>query len=243
MEKSKSSFIKSEKAAIVLANRFDGIDFAGDQSRLLFLIGIPYASNLQEKFLQARMNASIIFYDRNRTRLIQAIGRCTRSPKDFSAICVIGDKDLSEWLIIDKKNKYLHPELQGELKFGIENSKEVSVRDFYENFKEFIQQTDNWNEANNEIIEYRNEAIQAEIEGSLELERSAKHEVKFQYYLWNKQYLECFRIIDSILQSLDGGSGLKGYRAFWNYQAGAISNIMYAETNEEIYRDKANHYQ
>jgi len=242
IEKSKSDFINSKKAAIVLANRFDGIDFAGDQSRLLFLIGIPYASNLQEKFLQSRMSASIIFYDRNRTRLIQAIGRCTRSPKDYSAICVLGGKDLSEWLVLEKKNKYLHPELQGELKFGIENSKDVKASDFLDNFDEFIQQTENWNEANNEIIEFRNDTKQIEIEGSLELEKSAKHEVKFQYYLWNKQYKECFELVDTIIQSLDGGKELKGYRAFWNYQGGAISNIMYKETNEEVYKNKSKKY-
>ncbi len=242
IEKSKTDFINSDKAAIVLANRFDGIDFAGDQSRMLFLVGIPYASNLQEKFLQSRMNASIIFYDRNRTRLIQAIGRCTRSPKDYSAICVLGDKDLSEWLVLEKKNKYLHPELQAELKFGIENSKEVEVKDFLDNFDAFIGQTEDWNHANNEIIEFRNGVAQSEIEGSSELEKSAKNEVKFQYYLWNKQYKECFDLIDIIIQSLDGGRELQGYRAFWNYQGGAISNILFQETKEEIYQDKAKQY-
>ena len=242
IEKSKANFINSKKAAVVLANRFDGIDFAGDQSRLLFLIGIPYASNLQESFLQSRMNASIIFYDRNRTRLIQAIGRCTRSPKDYSAICVLGDKDLSEWLVLENKNKYLHPELQAELKFGIENSKDAKISDFVENFNEFISQSDNWNAANNEIIEFRNEKKQFNIEGSTELENSAKDEVAFQYFLWNKQYNECFNLIDKIIQNLDGGKELKGYRAFWNYLASSVCHILHLETKEVIYQDKAKQY-
>ena len=242
IEKSKSNFVNSKKAAIVLANRFDGIDFSGDQSRLLFLIGIPYASNLQEKFLQSRMNASIIFYDRNKTRLIQAIGRCTRSPKDYSAICVLGEKDLSEWLVLRDKNKYLHPELQAELEFGIENSKEFTIDEFKDNFSEFIGQTENWINASNEIIELRSGKIKEDFEGAKELESAAKFEVEYQYLLWNKHYNKCFKLVDDIIAKLDGGKELKGYRAFWNYQAGVISNILYRESNDRIYLEKSNQY-
>lgn len=242
IEKYKASFINSPKAAIVLANRFDGIDFAGDQSRLLFLIGIPYASNLQEKFLQSRMDASIIFYDRNRTRLIQAIGRCTRSPKDYSAICVLGEKDLSEWLLLRDKNKYLHPELQAELTFGIENSKEVGYSDFTDNFTEFINQTDAWKSADSEIIDLRSEMVQHDFDGASELEKTARLEVEFQYALWNKNYEKCFEIVSKIISGLDGGSQLRGYRAFWNYQAGIISEILYSISNKEVYRDKSTQF-
>ncbi|MDX1911625.1 MAG: helicase C-terminal domain-containing protein, partial [Saprospiraceae bacterium] len=239
IEKSKDNFINSPKAAIVLANRFDGIDFAGDQSRLLFLIGIPYASNIQEKFFQSRMNASILFNDRNRTRLIQAIGRCTRSPRDFSAICVVGDKDLSEWLLLKSKNKYLHPELQAEIQFGIENSKSITRKEFIDNFVEFINQTQNWKTADEEIIEKRGEMKQVEFEGVQELEKAAPVELDYQYALWNKQYEKCFTLINQIIQSLDGGSELRGYRAFWHYQGSVISEILFAETGNSIYKEKS----
>lgn len=242
IEKSKDKFVNSPKAAIILANRFDGIDFAGEESRLLFLIGIPYASNLQEKFLQSRMNASIIFYDRNRTRLIQAIGRCTRSPKDYSAICVLGDKDLSEWLLLKGKNKYLHPELQAEITFGIENSKEVLFDNFVSNYQDFIKQNENWKAADEEIIHTRSTMIQEDFSGAKELENTAKFEVEYQYAFWNKHYSQCFSIVSDIINNLDGGSELRGYRAFWHYQGGVISNILYHETGEEVYKSKSELY-
>jgi Rad3-related DNA helicase len=242
IEKSKDGFIKSEKAAIVLANRFDGIDFSGDQSRLLFLMSIPYASNQQERFLQSRMNASIIFFDRNRTRLIQAIGRCTRSPKDYSAICVVGDKDLSEWLILKNKNKFLHPELQAELNFGIENSKDNTKKDFIDNYSAFQKQSIQWKEADNEIIRLRNEMAQEKIPGSEQLEITAKLEVELQYAVWNKNFEKAFDLSIKITDSLSGGAELKGYRAFWNYQAGAIAHILYQETKEEVFKNKAEDY-
>ncbi|MFV8226225.1 DEAD/DEAH box helicase [Christiangramia aquimixticola] len=242
IEVSKKDFVNSENAAMVLANRFDGIDFAGDQCRLLFLMSIPYASNLQEKFLQSRMNASVIFYDRNRTRLIQAIGRCTRSPKDYSAICVVGDRDLSEWLLLKDKNKFLHPELQAELEFGITNSKEVEVEDFVHNFKEFINQTSDWQAADNEIIELRNSKNQEVFPGADELSVTANLEVEFQYALWNNKYEEAFEIVTEIISKLAGGPELKGYRAFWNYQAGVISNILYKESGKEIFQRNSDEF-
>lgn len=242
IEKSKSEFIKSDKAVIVLANRFDGIDFAGDQSRLLFLMSIPYASNLQERFLQSRMDASIIFYDRNRTRLIQAIGRCTRSPKDFSAICVVGDKDLSEWLLLRNKNKFLHPELQAELEFGINNSKNIDLNEYLENFDDFINQTDDWKIADKEIIDLRNEKIQENFPGSEVLENIAPLEVELQYFIWNKDFEKAFLIVTDIIEKLDGGKELKGYRAFWHYQAAVISHILWQKTKSNIFKQKSEDY-
>ena len=46
IEKSKASFTSSKKAAIVLANRFDGIDFSGDQSRFCLLYTAPSPRDL-----------------------------------------------------------------------------------------------------------------------------------------------------------------------------------------------------
>ena len=244
IEKSKDSFINSNKAAIVMANRFDGIDFAGDQSRLLFLVGIPYASNLQEKFFQSRMNASIIFNDRNKTRLIQAIGRCTRSPKDYSAICVLGEKDLSEWLVLKNKYKFLHPELQAELLFGIENStgEDSSVQNFIDNYSEFIGQTELWQSVNSSIIKARAARDQEQFDGAEQLANSANLEVEFQYKLWNKQYEECFDVVNQIIKSLEGGKALSGYRAYWNYQAGFIADILYTIKGDEVFSSRRDDY-
>ncbi len=242
IEISKEGFIASDKAAVVLANRFDGIDFAEDQSRLLMLVGIPYASNLQEKFFQSRMNAEIIFSDRNRTRLVQAIGRCTRSPKDYSVIFVVGEKDLSEWLVLNKKSKYLHPELQAEIQFGITNSRDVTKEDFLENYDVFMEHGDTWNSVNQEIIQDRSSYDQASFDGASELERASSLEVKFQRQIWNRLYEDAFDTVNEIISSLDGGSTLKGYRAYWNYQAGCVCHYLYDKTKDSIYKDKRDQF-
>lgn len=57
-----------------------------------YLFGIYLkTTNLQEKFLITRMGASKLYAERIRTRIIQAVGRCSRNPSDYSIVCVIGD--------------------------------------------------------------------------------------------------------------------------------------------------------
>ena len=45
---------------VILANRFDGIDFPDDESRLLIIIALPKVVNIQEKFLVSRMGGRCV---------------------------------------------------------------------------------------------------------------------------------------------------------------------------------------
>ena len=88
IEHSKEPFISADKAAAIVANRYDGIDFPGEECRLLFIEGLPKTTNLQERFLMSRMGANVLFNERIQVRVLQAIGRCTRSLEDYSAVVV-----------------------------------------------------------------------------------------------------------------------------------------------------------
>ncbi len=241
IEQSKELFLHSEKAVVLLANRFDGIDFAAEESRLLVLADIPYSANIQEKFIQSRMNASIIFFDRNRTRLIQAIGRCTRSPKDYAAVLVLGE-GLFDWFSYDDKIRFFHPDLQGELKFGKEQSKGSKASDLIENFQVFLNQDNDTKcqeTAESQILYYRDGSIQQDIPGEKELSEVASKEVDFTYALWNKQFEEAIKIGSEIFSGLSGGSELKGYRAFWCYMTGNAAWLAYKESEKEYFKSKA----
>ena len=47
IETTKKQFTESKEAVAIVANRYDGIDFPGDDCRLLFIEGLPRAVNLQ----------------------------------------------------------------------------------------------------------------------------------------------------------------------------------------------------
>lgn len=137
IELSKKDFVDSDSAVAVVANRYDGIDFPGDECRLLFIEGLPKAVNSQERFLMSRMGANTLFNGRIQTRVLQALGRCTRSLEDYSAVVVTGE-ELPDYLSDQRRWDYFHPELQAKLWFGVEQSKNKPVSEFEDNFDIFL---------------------------------------------------------------------------------------------------------
>jgi len=221
IEDSKKPFVTSPRAVAIVASRYDGIDFPGNECRLLFIEGLPKAANLQERFLMARMGATILFNERIQTRVLQAIGRCTRSLEDFSAVVVSGE-ELPEYLTDIKRKKFLHPELQAELSFGVEQSKNSSAGDVIENFKIFLQNGRDWENVNQQIVAARMQEVQQVFPAMGDLSRVVVHEIEFQTHLWQADYESALSSAESVLGGLDA-SELKGYRALWHYLAGSAA--------------------
>ena len=223
IEESKKPFISKSKAVAVVANRYDGIDFPGNECRLLFIEGLPKATNLQERFLMARMGANVLFNERIQTRVLQAIGRCTRSLEDFSAVIVSGE-ELTDYLADIRRRKYLHPELQAEIEFGVEQSKGITQRNIVENFNVFQENGEEWELVNQQIVDFRKQAIQDSFPAMNELCAVAGFEVGYQQRLWQGDYESALDDAESVLGCLTA-SELRGYRALWHYLAGSVARL------------------
>lgn len=223
LESSKTKFTESPQAVAVIANRYDGIDFPEDDCRLLFVEGLPRATNLQERFLMNRMGASLLFNERVQTRVLQAIGRCTRGLNDYSAVVVTGE-DLPAYLTDRKRRSYFHPELQAELEFGIDQSTRVKAQDILENFEIFLEHDQSWEDANQGILEAREAATQAEFPAMDQLEEVVAHEISWQTAMWNQDYAKAYEASREVLGGLND-SGLRGYRALWHYLAGTAAEL------------------
>jgi hypothetical protein len=221
LEQSKEAFIRTKNAVALLANRYEGIDFVENECRLLVVAGITQATNLQEWFLIARTGSLPLYNDRILTRIVQAVGRCTRSPNDYSAVVILGDK-LSQFLLQPEKRRFFHPELQAELEFGIGQSRGVNAQDFLENLEIFLAQGSDWQDADANILELRNRSEQHRLPAVEALQKSVSHEVRYQYALWRGDYQEAVAQCRAALTHLSGDN-LKGYRAFWNYLAGSAA--------------------
>ena len=241
LETSKSDFEKCEKAIALLSNRYDGIDFPDDVSHLLIINELSIINNLQEQFLMSRMGAHILYNEKILSRFIQSIGRCTRSATDYSAIIIYGEKILS--YIFSKKNRaILHPELQAEIEFGIQQSKDVSSHELIENFDLFLSQSDNWNDADSQIINLRDNITQIISSDIQILKDCADIEVQYQYELWQGNYINAFNLAREIITKLTG-EDLKGYRVLWNYLAGSACLLAAKYCgNIEEYRTLAKDY-
>ncbi len=221
IEQSKQDFISTEKAVAVVANRYDGIDLPGDECRLLIIKNLQKATNLQEKFLATRLAAGVLLQDRIITRIIQAVGRCTRSATDYAAVVILGD-ELSKILQDRDKRKLLHPELQAEVEFGLEQSKASDENNFLDILRIFLEHKTEWDNADQELISLRDDLHQEKPPAFEKLKNAVSHEVKYQYALWNNNFEAAIDECREVFNHLQGDD-VKGYRAFWYYLAGSAA--------------------
>lgn len=221
IEDSKKNFVAALKAVAIVANRYDGIDFPGDDCRLLLIDGLPRAMNAQERFLMSRMGANALFNERVQTRVLQAIGRCTRSLEDYSAVVVTGE-ELPDYLADRTRWPYFHPELQAELDFGVEQSKGAELADLLENFDIFLRNDTDWEEANDQIIAKRALAVQRPFPAMANLAAIVGHEIEFQKFMWQRDFESALGAAERVLGSLTDKE-LQGYRALWHYLAGSAA--------------------
>ena len=225
IETSKQPFVESANAVAVIANRYDGIDFIDDECRLLIVGGLPRATNLQERFIITKMGAVALLNDRIMTRTIQAFGRCTRSATDYAAI-VIWDEELHNYLLRRERRSFLHPELQAELEFGIEQAKEATSSDLLEFLNVFLNQGSAWIEADNYIVSQREKLTRESLPGTQDLKNATPHELDYQYAMWEGDYIRALDRCKGVLAQLDHPD-LRGYRALWNYLAGSAAWLAY----------------
>lgn len=230
VERSKAAFIVS-KGVLVLANRYDGIDLNGDECRYLIVSGLPEATNLQERFLITRISANVLFRVRIRTRIIQAVGRCTRSATDWALVVVIGEKSHSYFVRKENTNK-LHPELQAEIEFGLKQSlrDETAIE---ENIDLFIKQGPEWAAANQAIIRNRNKKKREDEASTTQLSESVKHEIRYANAIWTGNVQEALSAAADVVAKLSGNE-LQGYRAWWCYLAGASAYLACKEGSAEM---------
>ncbi|OJD94351.1 hypothetical protein A9485_05710 [Bacillus cereus] len=239
IEQDFSSFVNSNDAIAILANRYDGIDMEGDKCHLLFINQLPNGTGLQEKFLSSKLAASVLFEERIRTKLIQAIGRCTRSNTDYAVVCITGE-DLLKTLTARKKIEKFPPEVRAELEFGYTYSEGLKN---FENIllamDALINKTDDWDMAEEQILALRESYIaeaasDKHVNNDL-LNECAKFEVKYQYAIWKEDYESALSNVDQIISKLNG-KALIGYKSFWNYIGSYVAYLIYQNGNESYYQ-------
>lgn len=218
IENSLDPFIKNSHAALVLANRYDGIDLPDDSCRQLIIAGKPDAINLQERFILNRLGIFSLLKDRIITRFTQATGRCTRGIRDFSLVILDGT-ELHTFCLKNENREVMHPELQAELQFGLDNSDVKTTDELSELCKLFFEQGDEWKEQNQLIKTIRQGCTVSEDKRSKTLMNVVKDEVDFQYYLWKGDYTNALKSAQNVVDKLSGDD-FKTYRGLWYYFIG-----------------------
>jgi hypothetical protein len=214
-------FAVVEHATCGLASRYDGLDLPGNACRVVVLEGKPDQDNLQEKFLSERVRAGAAIAERIRTRVVQGAGRCTRGPNDWAVVIVLG-ADLTKYLLWPETQQALEPELQAEVQFGVENSRDTDSAGVLENVRIFLEQGDDWR-ANAEplLAEYRHGAQRTLPPGTDALTKAVEHEIEACGPAVAGRWTEASHAAQNAARVLGtGDDATRGYRALWLYLAG-----------------------
>jgi len=109
---------KFEKA-VVLANRYDGIDLPDDSCRILVFDSKPYSESLTDLYQEFCRPDSEATLMRTIRTVEQGMGRSVRGEKDYCVAVVIGADIIR--LIRDKKSrKYLSSQMAAQIELGLE---------------------------------------------------------------------------------------------------------------------------
>lgn len=220
IEDSLEPFSTEEKAVLVLTNRYDGIDLSGNICRLQIVFGMPEATNLQEGFLWNRLNANAVLGELVKTRITQALGRCTRSNDDFANVIML-DPNLLKFCSKRENLVGFHPEIQAEVEFGLSNSELIESVDQMVGFmNDFITDNEYFSDINDAIIDIREDFEKKPKIEVQKLTLSVEDEIDFTYALWKREMDRALEKAKSVLEKLSGGKELDGYRAWWYYIAG-----------------------
>ncbi len=233
VEESLDPFTTQARAALLLANRYDGIDLPDDDCRLVVLTGLPANTHLQERFLMETVGARRILSERIRTRLVQGAGRATRGSRDFAAVIIRGDR-LTDFCSREEEIEAMPPQVQAELRFGLDNSENPDA-DPLELLRRFWEQGDDWNSAEAHLKSATQNATRREPPGSSALGQAAPVEVECWRALWGGDLERAVKLAQQVTDQLSGGDELRPYRALWFYLAAAWAQQLAASTSEQAH--------
>jgi Helicase C-terminal domain/DEAD/DEAH box helicase len=238
VEEQLSAFTRRDRAALVLSNRYDGIDLPDRDCRLVILDGLPAKGDLQERFLYASLGALEVLQERVRARIVQGAGRATRNARDYAAVVILGDDLVSHLSRVDVQGA-MHPEVHAELKFGLEYSFDVTSTDLTEQIEAFIRHDAEWAAVDSEIIADRDRFSRVDPAGSSELQAAAPHEVAAWEAIWQNQWDVALESCRQALDALKGGQAPRRYAALWNYLASWVAMRLFAQTHQKSFQDAA----
>lgn len=105
--------------ALVLANRYDGIDLPDDACRVLFFDGKPHSESLIDLYQESCRIDSHSTLMRTVRTVEQGMGRSVRGEKDYSVIVVLGP-DITRLLRDKHSRQFLSAQMATQIEIGLE---------------------------------------------------------------------------------------------------------------------------
>ena len=237
IENSLEPFLNKDNAALILHNRYDGLDLPGDACHLEWIFGLPGATNAQETFLLNRLGIHSLFRDRIRTRLTQALGRCTRNATDHAVVIMSGPRTL-DFCIKSENRSGFHPELQAEIQYGLDASQVRFPKEFIDTARALLEKRAGWEDVDQWIREERDSYPRLEDSEAQVLMDNVRDEIDYAAAMWVGDYERALEKAKACSERLSGDAHAD-YRAWWYYLAGSAALLSLARDNSLHLRETA----
>ena len=216
-------FINSTDVILGLAGRYDGLDLPDDQCRFLILSESPAAIGALERHLSDRWKMGPVLRKRERTRLIQGMGRCTRNATDFAIILWLG-QSLVNAATSSALLDGFPTELAAEIRWGVQQSELAAKhpKDLSSMMLGLISDPAYRKTADADIA-----SIQAKKFASShkDYEEIGVDEVRYGQAMWDQNFALALEIARAIADQITSPE-LSGYRAWWWYLAAVAASLM-----------------
>lgn len=105
--------------AVVLVNRYDGIDLPDDTCRTLIFDGKPFSESLIDLYEEMCRPYSVATLMRTVRTVEQGMGRSVRGEKDYSVVIIVGS-DITRLVRDRDSRKFLSPQMSKQIEIGLE---------------------------------------------------------------------------------------------------------------------------
>lgn len=217
-----SAFANSSNALLALAGRYDGIDLPGDHCRLLVMWESPSAVGALERHQREHWKLGPLLRRRERTRLIQGLGRCTRDATDWAVVLLLG-QSMVDAVCNPALVDGLPGEIQREIHWGrtqgdvARANPEVLIQMILGVMTDCAYRS----EANESMEDVEPGTPEGEPKA---YQVSARQEVVFSRALWAGDYSEAYLRAKEAADAVSGAE-LAGYRAWWLYLASVAARL------------------
>lgn len=146
---------------VVFVNRYDGIDLADNQCRILVIDSLPSFGNLSDRYEQQCREDSDLITTKIAQKIEQGLGRSVRSEKDYSVILIVGE-DLVSFIKTSANQNFFSPQTLMQIRIGedISNSVKDEVTDintankaFFEVTKQCLNRDESWKQFYKETMD------------------------------------------------------------------------------------------
>ncbi len=228
-------FASAATGHLLLTNRYDGIDLPDDACRLVVMVGLPARGDLQERFFHDSLGAPEVLQERIRARVVQGAGRATRHEGDYAVVVLLGD-DLTKFCSRREVQAAMHPDVHSELRFGFENSLNIDSDEMDDNIELFLKQDAEWKSVEEVLVASLDEVQSVDPAGSVELLRSARHEVEACDAIWEGDVEHALDRAHAVIEALRGGKAPQRFAAFWHYLAASWASRLNAAEPDGTFR-------